>query len=108
MVVHVGLTTNLKKRVWQHNNEIFKGSFTKGRLPVKLVYWEVFLDKHKAALREKEIKDWRRARSSMVEQFPFKEVVEGSNPSGLTKKEIEDSQGGALATPPLVASALKA
>ena len=25
-----------------------------------------------------------RAHSSMVEQFPFKEAVEGSNPSGLT------------------------
>jgi hypothetical protein len=26
----------------------------------------------------------QRARSSMVEQFPFKEVVLGSSPSGLT------------------------
>ena len=26
-----------------------------------------------------------RAHSSMVEQFPFKEAVEGSNPSGLTE-----------------------
>ncbi len=26
-----------------------------------------------------------RAHSSMVEQFPFKEAVEGSNPSGLTR-----------------------
>ncbi|KKU58325.1 MAG: hypothetical protein UX80_C0004G0076 [Candidatus Amesbacteria bacterium GW2011_GWA2_47_11b] len=34
--------------------------------------------------------------------------IVGSNPTGVTKKEIEDSQGGALATPPPVASALKA
>ncbi|KKU88445.1 MAG: hypothetical protein UY16_C0007G0026 [Candidatus Gottesmanbacteria bacterium GW2011_GWA2_47_9] len=29
-----------------------------------------------------------RARSSMVEQLPLKQSVEGSNPSALTKKEI--------------------
>ena len=38
----------------------------------------------------------------------FKEKISGSNPLGVTKKEIEDSQGGALATPPPVASALNA
>ena len=50
---------------------------------------------------------FRRARSSMVERFPFKESVDSSSLSGLTILEIADSQGGALATPPPVASALK-
>jgi len=63
---YVGLTTNLRRRIWQHNNGYFKGSFTKGRLPVRLVYWEKYLDKHKAALREKEIKDWRREKKIIL------------------------------------------
>ena len=39
------------------------------------------------------------ARSSMVEQKPFKLWVERSNRSGLTKKEIELEVGAALAAP---------
>jgi len=72
-IFYVGLTTNLKSRVWQHNNGVFKGSFTKGRLPVKLVYWEKYFDKHKAALREKEIKDWRREKKiNLINLFRVK------------------------------------
>ncbi len=40
-----------------------------------------------------------RARSSTVEHFPLKEVVGGSNPPALTKKEIESGVGAALAAP---------
>ena len=63
---YVGLTTNLKLRIRQHNNGSNKGSFTKGRLPVRLVYWEQFTDKHKAALREEEVKDWRREKKLVL------------------------------------------
>ena len=65
-IFYVGLTTNLKRRLWQHNQGLFKSSFTKGRLPVRLVYWEKFFDKHKAALREKVIKDWRREKKLLL------------------------------------------
>ncbi|KKT67647.1 MAG: hypothetical protein UW61_C0005G0008 [Candidatus Curtissbacteria bacterium GW2011_GWC1_44_33] len=44
----------------------------------------------------------------MAEQVPFKHVVGGSNPSGLTKKEIESEVGAALAAPASAASAAKA
>ena len=39
----------------------------------------------------------KRGVSSMVEQVPFKHLVGGSNPSRLTKKEIESEVGAALA-----------
>ena len=48
------------------------------------------------------------ARSSTVEHLPLKEVVGGSNPPALTKKEIEELVGAALAAPPSADSAAKA
>jgi len=66
---YVGLTTNLTRRLSQHQYGVFN-NYTKSRRPVKLVYWENFSDKHKAALREKEIKDWRREKKQeLIEKF---------------------------------------
>lgn len=62
---YVGLTTNLERRLVQHENGLFL-NYTKSRRPVKLVYWEKFTDNHLAALREKEIKDWRREKKQQL------------------------------------------
>jgi putative endonuclease len=67
---YVGLTTNLKRRLSQHNNGIFVFNYTKSRRPVRLIYWERYNDKHEAALREKEIKDWRREKKiRLIKKF---------------------------------------
>lgn len=57
---YTGITWNLKKRILNHNDGTFKNSFTKGRLPVKLVYWEKLTNRFKAAEREKIIKGFGR------------------------------------------------
>ena len=44
----------------------------------------------------------------MVEQQPFKLLVPGSSPGRLTKSEIEESVGAALAAPASADSAAKA
>ncbi|EKD85816.1 MAG: hypothetical protein ACD_37C00603G0012 [uncultured bacterium] len=57
--LYTGITTDLKRRVDQHNNK--KGAKSlKGKLPVKLVYNEMFINQIEAAKREREIKGWRR------------------------------------------------
>jgi len=57
--LYTGITTNLKRRVDQHNSK--KGAKSlKGKIPVKLVYNESFKDQVEAARREREIKSWRR------------------------------------------------
>ncbi len=56
---YTGIAWNLKKRISEHNSGKYL-NFTKSRLPVKLVYWERFYNRFKAAKREKEIKGWRR------------------------------------------------
>lgn len=57
--LYTGWTTNLENRVECHNSG--KGAkYTRVRLPVELVYWEVFEDKREAMRREYRIKKMSR------------------------------------------------
>ena len=54
-VLYTGITSDLKKRVYEHKNKIVKG-FTEKYNTIKLVYYEVFEDVKSAITREKQIK----------------------------------------------------
>ena len=56
---YVGVTSDLKKRVWEHKNEIADG-FTKQYGIKTLVYYEIFDDPENAIIREKQLKKWNR------------------------------------------------
>ena len=56
---YTGWTNNLEKRITQHSSG--KGAkYTRGRGPVKLVYYEEFNEKSEAMKREYEIKKMKR------------------------------------------------
>ena len=59
--LYVGSTDNLITRVRQHKDGTFEG-FTKRYKVNRLVYFEVFTDGRAAALREKQIKKYNRAK----------------------------------------------
>lgn len=52
---YTGWTNNLDKRIKSHNLGL-ASKYTRGRVPVKLVYYEVFEEKSDAMKREYEIK----------------------------------------------------
>ncbi len=54
-VLYTGVTSDLKKRVWQHKEKVADG-FTKRYNVTELVYYEVFEDILNAIAREKQIK----------------------------------------------------
>ncbi|MDO4813930.1 MAG: GIY-YIG nuclease family protein [Gemella sp.] len=59
--LYTGYTTNIRKRIETHNNK--KGAkYTKTRTPVKLYYYEEFLDKSSAMKKEYAIKQLDRKR----------------------------------------------
>ena len=62
---YTGMTWNLEKRIHEHNLGI-KTAIQKSRLPVRLVYWEKFGFRKEAAMREKEIKGWRREKKEKL------------------------------------------
>jgi putative endonuclease len=54
-VLYTGITSDLKRRVYEHKNKLVDG-FTKKYNVSNLVYYEVFYDPENAILREKQIK----------------------------------------------------
>jgi len=58
-VLYTGVTSDLKKRVFQHREKLIDG-FTKRYNIVKLVYYEAYDDPENAILREKQLKSGTR------------------------------------------------
>ena len=54
-VLYTGITSDLKRRVYEHKEKLVNG-FTKKYNVIKLVYYEAFSDGMSAIQREKQIK----------------------------------------------------
>jgi len=69
---YTGITTDLKRRVGEHNNKLGAKSL-RGKLPVSLIYFEKYSSHKKAAKREREIKGWRREKKiELISGFTLK------------------------------------
>ena len=54
-VLYTGVTSNLKKRIWEHKEKLIAG-FTKNYNINKLIFFEIYNDPENAILKEKQIK----------------------------------------------------
>ena len=59
---YIDMTNNLHRGVRQHKTHVFEG-FTDDYHDARLVYWQSFDDVCKAINREKQLKNWRRAKN---------------------------------------------
>ena len=57
--LYIGVTSNLKKRIYEHRESLADG-FTKKYNVNKLVYFETTNDVNSAIQREKQMKKWKR------------------------------------------------
>ena len=64
-VIYIGVTNNLKRRVYEHKNEVIDG-FTKKYHVHKLVYYETTTDVKAALEREKQLKGWKREKKDSL------------------------------------------
>lgn len=71
-VLYIGVTNNLERRMYEHQNNLVKGFTAKYNLK-KLVYLETAEDINSAISREKQLKKWRREKKD--------NLVESINPS---------------------------
>jgi len=58
-VLYIGVTNDLRRRVYEHKNHLHKG-FTDKYFVGRLVYYEETPDIKSAILREKQVKKWKR------------------------------------------------
>jgi putative endonuclease len=63
---YTGITNNLERRIQEHENGIDTSSYTCKRLPVKLVFHELFTDVNQAIAFEKQIKGWERSKKEAI------------------------------------------
>jgi putative endonuclease len=70
--LYVGMTNNIRKRVFEHRQET-PASFTAHYKINRLVYFERYQYVNNAIAREKELKDWNRARKIAL--------IESENPT---------------------------
>lgn len=64
-VLYIGVTSNLEKRILEHRCKVYPG-FTKKYNLNKLVYYEYSPDIKDAITREKQLKNWARAKKDML------------------------------------------
>jgi putative endonuclease len=72
--LYVWVTSDLVKRIWEHKNNMVEG-FTKRYRVKELVWYELHESMESAIMREKRIKDWKRAWKL--------ELIERKNPDWL-------------------------
>ena len=70
--LYVGVTSDLVKRIWEHENDLVEG-FTKRYGIHRLVWYELHESMESAIVREKRLKEWKRAWKL--------ELIEGMNPN---------------------------
>jgi len=67
-VLYTGVTSDLKKRAYEHRNKMMEG-FTKKYKIAKLVYYELFTEPLQAIAREKQIKGGsRQKKDNLINQ----------------------------------------
>ena len=68
--LYTGITDNLPRRVQQHKDRTYDNAFTARYTFNRLVYFEVAVDQKAAALRERRVKKWPRAkRVALIESL---------------------------------------
>ncbi|NRT15143.1 putative endonuclease [Flavobacterium sp. 28A] len=63
---YVGFSSNLEKRVVEHNAGKYRDAYTYKRRPVNLVWFQDFTDPSQAIVFEKKIKKWSRAKKEAL------------------------------------------
>ena len=67
--LYIGMTSDLIKRLWEHQNEVVEG-FSKKYDVKNLVYFEQYETFETAVKREKQMKAWKRQwKINLIEQY---------------------------------------
>ncbi|MBE6562445.1 MAG: GIY-YIG nuclease family protein [Ruminococcaceae bacterium] len=77
-VLYIGVTNDLKRRLYEHKNKITEG-FTQKYNVNKLVYFETTSDVNIAINREKQLKGWKREKKNRL--------IESVNPKWIDISE---------------------
>ena len=75
LVLYIGVTNDLQRRIYEHKNGIFEG-FTKQYNVDRLIYFELFGNIEDAITREKQLKNWSREKKLWLIKMQNPELKE--------------------------------
>jgi len=80
---YTGVTNNVEKRFFEHQEGLIKDCYTHNRRPLKVILVEEFYDVNDAIRREKQIKGWvRRKKEALIaKDFGKLALLSKSHPS---------------------------
>jgi putative endonuclease len=65
--LYSGVTNDLKRRVKEHNSNTAKSAkYTRARVPVILIYHEIYPTIQEAMSREREVKKWKKDKKELL------------------------------------------
>ena len=64
--LYVGVTSDVERRLMEHNGGKYKNAYTHSRRPVTLAFYQNFTDPNQAIEFEKKIKKWSRAKKQAL------------------------------------------
>ena len=83
---YTGITNDIDRRLWEHQNGIHTKCYTYRRRPVELVFIESFNDVNQAIAFEKQIKGWSRKKKEAIINNEWEKLPELSkNNQGFRK-----------------------
>ena len=77
---YTGVTNNVERRIWEHNNGDNTACYTFSRRPVILKYKDRFDDIQQAIAREKQLKGWSRKKKEALFKEDWEEVKRLAKP----------------------------
>jgi putative endonuclease len=77
---YTGVTNNLERRIWEHNNAENSLAYTFKRRPVILRYFQRFQDITQAIVWEKQIKGWSRKKKEALFVEDWEEIKRLAKP----------------------------
>ena len=99
---YTGITSDIERRLWEHETCFYSNAYTSTRLPVKLVFWEKFQTPDQAIEFEKQVKGWNRKKKEAIiagEWGRLKELsmcVNESHSKNFGKAPFDSAQGDIL------------
>lgn len=81
---YTGITSQIEKRIVEHQTGKYPNCYTFNRRPVELVYMQQFTQVNEAIKHEKQLKGWSRKKKEALISGNYEELVRLSNTKKLS------------------------
>jgi len=92
---YVGITNDMERRLWEHDNGYDPACYTFIRRPVVIKYFEHFTDVNQAIAREKQLKGWSRKKKQALFREDWAELKRLSKSSSVKSNPDDASTSSA-------------